>query len=162
MSPRLRILPIPESRPPIISADEAYAPVRKTGYVQDSLALNFDLDQQVLEPDLQGNLPDPQATVTRLSQAFLEVIAGLRPPAQVVRFVTPEVHTTLARRSAVAIRRPQGARRPAVVRRVRAQLTAPGVLEAAVVIVHPDRVAAMAMRLVGCNGQWQVTELQLG
>lgn len=64
--------------------------------------------------------------------------------------------------AAVATRRPRGLRRPAVVRRVRVQEPADGVVEACAVIVHQDRVRAMALRLRGLDGRWIVTALQVG
>lgn len=160
---RLRILPAPETRPPIISPDELEA-ARHSPYVQDSLALDFDADDMTV-PALftrRVDLPDPAALVARLAQAFVEVMAGIRPAPQIVRYTSPEVYAALCRRAAVATRRPRGLRRPAVVRRVRVQEPADGVVEACAVIVHQDRVRAMALRLRGLDGRWIVTALQVG
>ncbi len=160
---RLRVLPSPETRPPIISPDELMA-IRHTPYVQDSLALDFDADDATV-PALftrRADLPDPHLLVGRLAQAFLEVMAGIRPAAQIVRHTSPDVYAALCRRAAVAARRPPGPRRPAIVRRVRIQEPADGVVEAAVVIVQHDRVRAMAIRLGGLDGRWVATALHVG
>lgn len=96
---RLRILPAPETRPPIISPDELEA-ARHSPYVQDSLALDFDADDMTV-PALftrRVDLPDPAALVARLAQAFVEVMAGIRPAPQIVRYTSPEVYAALCRR----------------------------------------------------------------
>ena len=68
----------------------------------------------------------------------------------------------LARRSLVAARRGRSSARRAVVRRVRICEPADGVVEACVVVVHHDRVRAMAMRMTGLDGRWIVTDLTVG
>jgi hypothetical protein len=158
---RLRIVPAPDTRPPIISADEAYS-YRPTPYLQDALAIDFgepDLpDRQVRREDL----PDPEPFVARMAQAFVEVMAGIRPAPQVVRWTSPQVYDILARRSFVAARRPDGAQRRAVVRKIRVQEPAPGIVEACAVVVHHDRVRALALRLTGFDRRWVVTDLHVG
>ena len=47
-------------------------------------------------------------------------------------------------------------------RRVRVCEPADGVAEAAVVVHHGDRVRAVALRLVGQDGKWRVSALQVG
>ncbi len=159
---RLRVLPAPESRPPIVPPDEVYA-VPGRPYVQDSLALDFLEDDPVVPlTTRRRDLPDPHPVVRRLAQAFLEVMAGMRPAPQVQRHAAPDVYEVLCRRSTLALHRARQARRNAVVRLVRVQEPADGVAEACVVVVHQDRVRAMAMRLTGLDGRWLVTDLQVG
>jgi hypothetical protein len=160
---RLRVLPAPETRPPIISPDEVEA-LRHSDYVQDSLALDFEPDDDTA-PTLftwRADLPDPVVVGARLAQAFVEVMAGTRPAPQVVRHTAPEVYAALCRRAAVATRRSPGLRRAAVVRGVRVQEPRDGVVEACAVVVHQDRVRAMALRMAGIDGRWVVTVLQVG
>ncbi len=159
---RLRVLPAPETRPPIVSPDEAYA-VRGGPFVQDSLALSFLEDDSVVPlTTRRRDLPDPGPVVRRLAQAFVEVMAGMRPAPQVQRHAAPDVYEVLCRRSTVSLRRTRRARRNAVVRLVRVQEPADGVAEACIVVVYQDRVRAMAMRLTGLDGRWLVTNLQVG
>ncbi len=170
---RLRIAPAPDPRPPIVSADEAYG-WRPTPYVQDALAIDFgERGRDALaidfgEPDLpdrlplRQDLPDPEPFVARMAQAFVEIMAGIRPAQQVVRWTTPTVYAVLARRAFVAARRPPNAHRRAVVRKVRVQEPAPGIVEACAVVVHHDRVRALAVRLTGLDQRWVVTDLQIG
>lgn len=163
----LRVLPIPSSEPPIIDADEAhrFRPPPSVDYVQDALAVDFGQDDETWsEPRATAtlDLPDPEVFTARISQAIVEVLAGTRPAPQVVRWTSAEVYAVLARRSLVAARRGVAARRPPVVRRVRVCQPADGVVEASAVVLQSDRVRAMALRLVGLDGRWVVTELQVG
>jgi len=161
---RVHVIPVPESRPPVLPPDEVFGP-RAGNFVQDSLALDFrdvaDLASD-RQPTLRSDLPDPRPVVTALAQALVEVMSGLRPPPQVSRWTSPDVYAAICRRSAVALRRGPASRRPAVVRRVRVQEPTDGVVEAAAVVVHQDRVRAMALRLEGLDRRWVVTELSVG
>ena len=158
---RLRIAPAPDPRPPIVSPDEAYR-WRPTPYVQDALAIEFDEPDLPDQRTLRENLPDPEPFVARIAQAFVEVMAGIRPAPQVARWTTPAVYAVLTRRAFVAARRPPSAHRRAMVRRVRVQEPAPGAVEACAVVVHHDRVRALALRLTGLDQRWVVTDLQVG
>ena len=157
---RLQILPAPDPRPPIVSADEAYRR-RPAPYLQDALAIDFG---EPYEPDdlRREALPDPEPVVARLSQAFVEVMAGIRPAPQVLRWTSPQVYDVLARRAFVAARRPRTVHRRAVVRKVRIQEPVPGVVEASAVVVHHDRERALALRLVGLDQRWVVSDLHVG
>ena len=165
---RLRVLPIPSSEPPVIDADDAHRhwPAPSSDYVQDALAVDFSHDDDETwfdrRPTRTLDLPDPEVFTAQISQAIVEVLAGTRPASQVVRWTSADVYAVLARRSLVAARRGVAARRPSLVRRVRICQPADGVIEASIVVVHPDRVRAMALRLIGLDGRWVVTELQVG
>jgi hypothetical protein len=160
---RVHVVPLPESRPPVLPPDEAYA-TRAVGFVQDSLALVFRDPDELFDHQVttRADLPDPKPLVAALAQAFVEVMAGLRPPPQVSRWTSPEVYAALCRRAAVAARRAPASRRPAVVRRVRVQEPADGVVEACAVVIHHDRARAIAVRMTGLDRRWIVTELSVG
>ncbi len=159
----LLVLPVPDSRPPVRPADEIFA-ASGAAVLQEGLALDFDADDEVFahQSTRRLQLPDPVPVVGALAQAFVEVMSGLRPPAQVSRWAAPEVYAVLSRRSVVATRRGPTPRRPAVVRRVVVQEPADGVAEACAVVVHHDRVRAVALRLTGLDGRWIVTRLSIG
>ena len=98
---------------------------------------------------------------------MLEVMTGVRPAPQVLRWTTPEVYAVVARRSALVARRVAEGRaprsRPRIqVLRVRVCEPADGVVEAAVVVRHGPRVRAVAIRMVGQDGKWRVSALQVG
>lgn len=157
---QVRLTRVRDPRPPVITADEAYAP--RAAYLQDALAIDFSRPHVERQPTARDDLPDPQPFVVSMAQAFVEVMAGIRPAPQVARWTSPEVYAALARRAFVAARRDGGARRRAVVRRVRVQEPIDGVVEACAVVVHHDRVRAMALRLSGLDRRWVVTHLQVG
>ncbi|MBR7743891.1 hypothetical protein KC207_11375 [Phycicoccus sp. BSK3Z-2] len=173
-----RGVPAPGHRlPPVVSLDEALRQTRGRGdrrvpgYVQDALAVDFACasDEQVFGPQRtpRDALPDPTAWAGRMAHALVEVMAGLRPAPQVVRWTTPEVYAVVARRGArVARRAVEGrggtARHRVVVRTVRVCEPVDGVAEAAVVLQHGPRVRAVALRLVGQDGKWRVSAFQVG
>lgn len=161
--PRLRVLPLPQTAPPIISADEVTA--TRSPYVQDSLAVDFHPDDARYfdrQRTRSHDLPDPVAFARQLAQAFVEVMAGSRPAPQLIRWTTPEVYAVLARRALVAARRDLPQSRRPMVRAVRVCETADGVVEACAVVVHQDRVRALAMRMAGLDHRWVVTDLAVG
>jgi hypothetical protein len=168
----------PVPLPPPISLDEAVRQVRAAnaprvpGYVQDALAVDFAAasDAQVFGPQrtCRHDLPDPQVWGGRIACALLEVMTGLRPPPQVLRWTTPEVYSVVARRGATVARRSARGRAPVTARpritalRVRVCEPADGVAEVTVVVRAGERVRAVAMRLNGQDGRWKVSALQIG
>jgi Family of unknown function (DUF6459) len=107
------------------------------------------------------DLPEPQAWVRHMTQALIEVMSGTRPATQVIRWTTPDVYSMVARRHAASSRRATVARR-AIVRHVRICEPADGVVEACAVVVDNGRVRALAMRLIGVDRRWVISELQVG
>lgn len=163
--------------PPVVSLEEALRRAREArtprvpGYVQDALAVDLACgsDEQVFGPQrtARTDLPEPQEWAARMAASLLEVMTGVRPAPQVVRWTSPEVYAVVARRGALVARRAAtaratGARHRVVVRRVRVCEPADGVAEASVVVQHGPRVRAVALRLVGQDGKWRVTALQVG
>jgi hypothetical protein len=174
----LRARPIPDPSPPVL-ADAAPEPAPDSPFVQGTLAFSLATVEDEFfgpQPTAARDLPDPQAWVANLAQALVEVMSGTRPAPQVIRWTSPEVYSAVAGRSAMAARRqavrhtgggsspaaPPRAARRAVVRRVRICEPADGVVEACAVVVDAGRVRALALRLVGVDRRWLVTELQVG
>lgn len=174
----LRARPIPDPGPPVLTGTLS-DPQAGTAFVQGTLAFSLTAgEDEFFGPQATParDLPDPHTWVTHLAQALVEVMSGTRPAPQVIRWTSPEVYSTVARRSAMAARR-QAARqrdggstktgsaragRRAVVRRVRVCEPADGVVEACAVVVDSGRVRALALRMVGVDRRWLVTELQVG
>lgn len=148
------------------SADEMGHPA----YVQDALAVDLSVasDEQLFGPQstARADLPDPGPWAGQIAQAILEVMSGLRPAPQVLRWTTPPVYAVIARRGALAARRraagTRSAARRAVVRTVHVCEPADGVAECSVVVSEGVRVRAMAVRLAGQDGRWRVEALQIG
>lgn len=168
--PRLRALPVPMSEPAAVPGLVVEAGVPPT---QGTLALSFAAVERVVaddpdfgrQPTSTGHLPDPLTTCSALVQAVVEVLGGVRPAAQLVRWMSHDVHVALARRAALAARMRRGTAaqgRAAVVRGVRVCTPADGVVEASAVVVEADRVRAVAVRLEGLDGRWRATALEVG
>jgi hypothetical protein len=168
---KLIVRPIPDISPPII--DSRTALIREPSpFVQGTLAVDFNRRYDpVQDPDakdyfgpqrtLSRQLPEPQAWVTHMAQALVEVMSGARPAPQVIRWTTPEVYGVVARRNAVSSRRAMVARR-ALVRRVRICQPGDGIVEACAVVVDNGRVRAIALRMTGIDRRWVVSALQVG
>ncbi len=168
--PRLRALPVPVTEP-APGAEPQRGP--SVALTQGALALSFTAVERSLaddpdfgrQPTSSTQLPDPHATCAALVQAVVEVLGGVRPAGQLVRWLSHDVHVALTRRAALAGRMRRGAApstRQAVVRGVRVCLPADGVAEASAVVVDADRVRAVAVRLEGLDGRWRATALEVG
>ncbi|UNX55828.1 Rv3235 family protein [Georgenia sp. TF02-10] len=109
-------------------------------------------------------LPDPGRWAGALARSCVEVLLGVRPAAQLGRWLTADLYEALARRAGLAVRvlgRPVRTR-PAIVRRVRVCEVAPGAVEAAVVLHDGERVRGAAVRLEVHRGRWRATALEIG
>ncbi|WP_406831777.1 Rv3235 family protein [Pedococcus sp. KACC 23699] len=165
----LTIVPAPRIRPPVIDDSTDDWPTERCAespYVQDALAVDFSLrsDHDLFgeQPTRRDDLPDPRDWAAHIAQALVEVMAGVRPAPQLLRWTTPEVYAVVARRAAVSARRGMPPARRTVVRSLRICEPADGVAEASAVVVDGGRVRALAMRLVGLDGRWRVEALQVG
>ena len=142
---------------------------RVTHFVQGALALDPDQDDDQFfgpQPTSRSWLPDPAVWGGHNAQALLEAMAGVRNPAQLVRWVHPEPYAAVATAASAAVRRRERSpdvRRPRLlVRRVDVCEPADGVAEVAVVLQDGPRIRAMALRLVGQDGRWRVAALRVG
>lgn len=106
--------------------------------------------------------------VERYTQAAVEIVAGDRPAAQLVRWNRPDVHQDLVRRAVLVARagrrepgqgRPPGATR-AKVHNVRLSFLDTETVEAAVHLRHGDRSRAVAGRFQVHRGRWICTALE--
>ncbi|MGH3342437.1 MAG: Rv3235 family protein [Carbonactinosporaceae bacterium] len=193
-SRRLRRLPVPQAEPPYDDPSAQPAVTRGAGGVQEVLALPFALPSGLSatpeacpprpqRPLAQG-LTDPHGPAARLAQAIVEVLAGVRPASQLVRWTTQQVYTAIVARVADRSRtataqppaqaaaqaaagsepggRPRPARAGARVHVTRLCEPADGVAEAAVLVRAGSRPRAMALRLEARNGYWICTALEVG
>ncbi|HSV66088.1 MAG TPA: Rv3235 family protein [Mycobacteriales bacterium] len=110
------------------------------------------------QPTPRGELPDPQAWLTRLLRVVLECLEGWRAPAQLRAYATAEVVAEVAaRRKRTA--RPGSAPR---VRSLHVTEPADGVVEACAVVQRgADQSRAIALRLEGLDGRWRCVALDL-
>jgi hypothetical protein len=118
-------------------------------------------DDDLVLPGADVTLPDPERWAGMIGQAVVEILAGRRPPAQVVRWLDSPVYERV-RRSALKTR--EGARQagvPVRVRRVRLGPLVDGRVEAAVVVDDAVRCRALALRLDAIDGRWLCTALDV-
>jgi hypothetical protein len=181
----LRRLPLPVCEPPY---DDELEPSRSawsasagsgTPAVQGTLALAFGLptgvpavpepppDLRLVEdefgplPTGREALPAPRTWAARVVQAIVEVLAGVRPATQLVRWTTADVYEQISSRvltvRADAAEPPRG-----VVRSLHVSEPADGVAEVCASVRRGARSTAVALRLEGMDGRWQCTALELG
>lgn len=164
---RLRVVPVPR-----------HAPVHRLpppvpGPVQGTLALELapavppapsagpwvaEVDDGVAPCDPAG-LPDPRRWVGMLAQAVVEILAGRRPAAQVVRWLEPSVYERVRR--SVGTRHDARGGSPVRVRRVRVSTSPDGNVEGAAVVDDGRRCRALALRLEPLEGRWVCTALDV-
>jgi hypothetical protein len=116
-------------------------------------------------PTPRAALPNPRLWAARLVQALVEVVAGERPNAQLVRWTSTDVHEQLAPRvrHVAAVGAPGTRRMPRwLVRSVHVSEPADGVAEVCALVARAGRPAALALRLEGVDGRWRCTALELG
>jgi hypothetical protein len=122
------------------------------------------VDADEFGPRLTGrdSLPEPQTWAGRVVQAIVEVLAGVRPASQLVRWTTEEVYDEIS--SLVIPVRAADDRIPprGVVRSVHVTEPADGVAEVCALVRRGARSSAVALRLEGLDGRWQCTALVLG
>lgn len=168
-----RIRPVPvRTPPPLTLAPPPDEPASTAAGLAIQATLDLEIPEERTHLRLLGapetvppltplaHLPDPETFSAHITVTLLEVIAGYRPLTHVGRVTSPQVYASLERRRTGG--RPTEPRmRPVRVRRVVGGSPGEGIFDAAVVIDDQRRVRALAMRLLGVDGRWLVTELQL-
>jgi uncharacterized protein DUF6459 len=113
-------------------------------------------------------LPEPVPWAGRLVQGILEVLSGVRPLSQLVRWTTTEVYDSISTRTEHRFRRMSEKREVAphrlaeVVRSVHVSEPVDGIAEVCAIVQQGPRCRAIALRLEGIDGRWQCTALQIG
>lgn len=105
---------------------------------------------------------DPGLVVRRLATASVEVITGVRPAAQLARWLAPGVLDALRVRSTLSRHAALHACRAPACRTVRVVRLDPHVVEATAVVDDGRRVRAVALRLETHRGAWRATALEIG
>jgi len=113
-------------------------------------------------------LPAPTPWAGRLVQAMIEVVSGVRPVSQLVRWTTASIYDELSARVARPVaagaggRTTNATRLAEVVRSIRVSEPRDGVAEVCAIVQQGPRCRAIALRLEGIDGRWQCTALQIG
>jgi len=162
---RMRVLPIPQTAPEVVPSP-SFDREPALQFVQGTLAVDFAGEHSAAyfgpQPTRSSDLPNAREWAGHMAQALVEVMTAARPAPQVIRWTSPEVYAAISRRAAASSRRGLGSQRRAVVRTVRICEPADGVIEACAVVVQNGRVRALALRMIGLDRRWVVTELQVG
>lgn len=111
-----------------------------------------------------ADLPDPGQWAAALVRSAVEALHGIRPPAQLARWLSAELYDALSRRAGLGLRtlgRPTQARRT-MIRRVHVCEVSDAAVEVSVVLHDGTRVRAAAVRLEVHRGRWRATALQIG
>ena len=167
--PALRLLPVPVSEPPFDDELPARPVIRRAPLgplralpplrLVPAAAPDEEEDGQIPLRTALGDLPASHPVARALVQGLLEVLAGVRPIAQLRRRTSPELYARLE--LAVAQRRPSTGLRPTsyAVRSLHIQERPEGVAEVCATIRRGARAAAVALRMEGVDGQWCCTDL---
>jgi hypothetical protein len=160
----LRLLPAPCSEPPY--DDERPGgrplPLRPRSFGARPLRIVPALPQDETwgaERTPVSDLPPARPFAHALVQRLLEVLAGVRPLAQLQRDTSLDVYDALERvvttRARVEGPRPDGR----AVRSIRVQQRPEGIAEVSATVRRGRRYGAVALRLEGVDGAWRCTEL---
>jgi len=175
----LRALPVPETEPAIEQQEAERSdwfgrdPQSLTAGVQGVLLLVVDNppdadDEQDAadfgpQPTPSRDLPSATVWGRRLVQVVVEVMCGQRSPTQLLRWTSESVYDQLLAQT-LPTPRPGATsprRRPRVTS-MRVCEPVDGVAELSAVVRGQHRVQALALRLEGRDGRWQVTALEAG
>lgn len=125
--------------------------------------------QDAQRPDELATLRQERRQIVAISrvvcQAVAEVLAGLRPVAQMSRWLTPEVHDKVRQRGEILARHRQGSTvygGPLAFRSIRTTHVRPGIWEVSVVFSDERRTRACAMRLQAHRRRWRISAMELG
>jgi len=113
-------------------------------------------------PTARAALPAPRTWAGRVVQAIVEVLAGVRPATQLVRWTTDEVYEEIASRVLASSGAETGGPPRGVVSSLHVSEPADGVAEVCALVRRGSRSTAVALRLEGMDGRWQCTALELG
>jgi len=133
-------------------------------------------DQGVLDLDLRdprmlppAELPEVTTWTRRYLVTLLDVLSGLRPTQQLLRWSSADIYAGIQRRAVLQARartRRGAAVRAARVTSVRVSFPYEDIAEVTGVLRDTDRVRAVAMRVERCTDRsgerWRVTALELG
>jgi len=163
--PDLRL--VPALTPPATELDGAAGTARS---VRDHRRQARDFVDEDFAPQqtARAHLPEPTPWAGRLVQGILEVLSGVRPISQLVRWTTADVYDSIFSRTEhrsqlTGEQRGVGPLRLAeVVRSVHLSEPADGIAEVCAIVQKGPRCRAVALRLEGMDGRWQCTALQLG
>ncbi len=161
--PRTRLVPAP---PPARRTVVTTPPHRRPPTVEERLEVLRVRDHAFVAgmEEERGAAPeaDPRLVARRLATACVEVVLGVRPAAQLARWLTPGVLDALRSRSGFGRGTVPGPRRAPACRGLRVCLVGEHAVEATAVVDDGRRVRAVAVRLETHRGAWRATAVEVG
>ncbi len=127
----------------------------------DLLDVEERLQRDPSRPFVASALPDPRQWSMALAGGVLEILAGVRPLAQLRRWVVPQLYTEIDN----AILCARGTARPAtacVPQSAHVWSVRDGVVEICVTVRMGARLRVVAMRLEDFRGRWLATAMDVG
>lgn len=110
------------------------------------------------------DLPQPVEFAHTICQGIVDASCGRRQVGQIARYLSGSVAHQISRRAHLARRLQQNIRaqnRPQLVRSIHVCEPTDGVAEVSATVAYHDRVRAVALRMEGLDGRWQVTALSI-
>lgn len=131
--------------------------------VSDQLSFNEFFSRQRTP---SADLPEPEPLLRNLTIGVLEVLAGVREPEQLGRWLTEDAFAKLVTRANLSARARSARSLPASrpqhrILTVRFDAPADSVVEGVIVVAGPTRTRAVAIRLEGWDARWRATSLAL-
>jgi len=165
VAPDLRLVPELTA-----STTELDRPARTPSVARSHRRLPRDIADEDAVPQQtpRAHLPEPTPWAGRLVQGILEVLSGVRPISQLVRWTTADVYDSILTRAQhrsqimSELRQIGPPRLAEVVRSVHVSEPADGIAEVCAIVQQGPRCRAIALRLEGIDGRWQCTALQIG
>jgi hypothetical protein len=154
--------------PLAVGADWSPDPTQEELLWDSEVVVQPDRDRTTTGEQPAAPSAEVQAWATRFAQAVVEVVAGHRPPGQLVRWTSRTVYRDLERRTRLAQRAATAASgmpvqrstlRPQV-RSVHVCRVGAGVAEVSVHVRHGRRSRALAVRLEAVQGRWTCTAME--
>ena len=111
--------------------------------------------------------PDPRPLAINLTRYLIEILAGVRDPEQIARWLEAEAYTALVQLVAVRTRARQARRQVPSWPRFRLGATridapADGIVECVTIVHQEPRSYPIALRLVGLDGRWHAVVIAIG
>ena len=167
--PVLRLVPAPISEPPYddelpgLPPAPSQAPLGPLALLASPLRLvrplSFDDEDEPRHRTPLRDLPPAPPVARALVQGLLEVLAGVRPLAQLQAATSVELFAQLERVVHGRPRPPGPRPSSGAVRSVHVQELPDGVAEVCATVQRGERVTAIALRLEGLQGRWRCTDL---
>ena len=155
-----RPAPLPPNQPPLDLTDHEPDVAEAAG--PDHRGIRVSMVKARWAAKQRPGLPDAREWSTTLALSLTQSLVGLRPVAQLNRWVAEEVLVAISIHQRRSLSQHGRIAVPTALRSVRVQHPDPEVAEVSAHLVIGKRSAAMAFRLEAWGDRWLCTALELG